>query len=335
MIGKYMHENRTIVFAVFLIVFSISAYGQESGPSVYPLTWQPVEYASRYEVVVEVLTRMNAWVEFARKTSETSSVEIPFFPGSYRFRVGAYDLKGDPSSSSNWEYFEVRAAQVIPVTPAENKPAAKNEPESPPALVETQPVIEHINQTVVYQNVTPPPIPEESEKSFFRIEFLYQPLIVLPFSDFNKPYSTMPIQLLGFGFRLAIMPLTTAIGVFGLEISPSWNFLSYNFSSATLYTHIITTQLLLIWQIRPFSRDTAINIRFGGGITNIVSRLESSQSSDTQKTKSASLSAGLSFIKFFNEYAFINAGIDYLHIFKKDDSTLNYLRPFLSLGVWL
>ena len=298
-------------FTILVLLLSIPAVGQENGPVVQRLSWLPVDYALKYEVVVEIHTRVNTWMEIFRRNVENETfVDCPLFIGSYRFRVGVYDLLGNPGPSTDWVYFERRSSQENTV-PVEAVPA-----ELPENIVRA---------------------PDESEKTIFRLEILYQPLIVLPFSDFNEIYATSPIQPLGFALRFSVMPYSTPAGVFGLELSPSWNFLANDILVTSRYTHIINTHISLLWQIRPFSRNSALNFRLGGGFVYISSHFGFNQQVSVVNVKAwnPSVAVGVSFISFLNKQLFLNAGLDYFHIFAGDNLSINYLRPVLSLGWWI
>jgi hypothetical protein len=290
---------------LFFFLTAAFGFGQEAGPLIQRLSWQPVDYASRYEVIVEVQAGTETWVEVTRKTSESETfIDCPLFRGSYRFMVEAYDLLGKPGSASGWTYFEVRAS--------------REETRAEPYSADTR------------------PIPEESEKTIARLEVLYQPLIILPFSEFNEIYATSPLQPLGFALRFSLMPLVTTIGVFGVELSPSWNYLANDILVTSRYTHILNGHLSLVWQIRPFSRHNGLNFRLGGGMSYVKSRFDFNEGRQVEnvKTWNPSVALGISFISFLNKQVFINAGIDYLHIFTSDNIMLNYLRPSVSVGWW-
>jgi hypothetical protein len=323
--GKQFFSMGKKLGMVLVFLFSSSIlclHGQEARPMVRRLTWQPVEYVSRYEVFVEILASTNEnsseWLEIIRKTSGTETyVDCLLFTGKYRIRVLSYDLVGNPGSSTEWVYFEVKAPP-----PAE----------SPEETVKTE--------TVVHS--PPPPQaqgregPEESEKSIFRLEALAAPLIILPFSDFNEIYSTSTVQPLGAALRFSVLPLVTGAGTFGIEILPAWNYLANDILHTSRYTHILGGHVSFVWQIRPFSRNTALDFRIGGGMTYISSRFVFNDGLDTDELDAwnPSLIGGISFVVFLNKSLFLDLGIDYYHIFTRDNMALNYLRPMIGIGCW-
>ena len=309
--------RRFFLCALFLLFpgLSLSAQG---GPVVHRLSWQTVEYASRYEVTVEVLTNGNRWIETARKTTEGETyIDCPLFTGSYRFRVSAWDLLGRPGSTTDWAYFEVRPREgPSPGAPPEGGGPVPGAPVLPFAPLREA--------------------PEESEKTPFRLELHWSPLFILPFSDFNEIYASSPVQPLGFSVRFAWLPLVTASGTFGLELIPSWNYLANDILHNSRYTHIVNGQAAAFWQIRPFGRSTAFLFRAGGGLSYVQSRFDFNDGRKIERLAgwNPSALAGASFLFFFNKVIYLNAGLEYFHILTADNPSLNYLRPSVGLGWW-
>jgi hypothetical protein len=318
-----------------LFLFTVSAFclhSQEGGPIVRRLTWQPVEYVSRYEAFVEILASTNEnaseWLEIIRKTSGTETyIDCPLFTGKYRMRVLGYDLVGNPGSGTEWVYFEVKAP--VPSAGAEGREETlKTETAAqvpPPQTVQAPPPQTQGSEA-----------PEESEKSIFRLEMLAAPIIILPFSDFNEIYATSTVQPLGLALRFSVLPLVTKAGTFGIDILPAWNYLANDILHTSRYTHILSGHGSFVWQIRPFSRNTALDFRIGGGMTYISSRFVFNDGLDTDELDAwnPSMIGGLSFVVFLNKSLFLDLGIDYYHIFTRDNMALHYLRPMIGIGRW-
>jgi hypothetical protein len=72
------------------------------------LTWEAVESAYYYEVVVEWLDDSGA--EVVREVTEAPFFDCSLFPGRYRYQVLVYNLLGRLASTSAWSEFEVLAA---------------------------------------------------------------------------------------------------------------------------------------------------------------------------------------------------------------------------------
>jgi hypothetical protein len=121
-----------------------------------------------------------------------------------------------------------------------------------------------------------------------------------------------------------------------VDILPSWNFLANDILHTSRYTHIFSTHISLVWQIRPFSQGTALDFRFGGGLSYISSRFVFNDGLETDNLKAwnPSIIGGVSFLNFLNKSLFLNIGIDYYHIFTLDNLALSYLRPVIGLGWW-
>ena len=305
-------------------------------PIVSRISWQPVDFVSRYEISVEIRTQPGVWLEIIRKSSEEEPfVDCPFFAGDYRFRISVYDLLGNPGSSTDWNYFEVRNLEPPPpeVKPEPAPaPVEETKKEVPPEAVSAVPVVQpqYIQPGL---GIIPP---QEDEKTIFRLEALSMPLVILPFSEFNEIYATSPIQLLGISLRFTALPLRTGAGIFGLDFTTSWNYLANDILHSSRYTNILNLQLSAVWQIRPFSQKTALDFRIGGGLNYIHSRFDFNDGriSENLDSWNASLNAGLSLVFFLNKSLFLDAGMDYFQIFTTDSAILPYLRPVLGLGWW-
>jgi hypothetical protein len=302
---------------LFLFASAGTLTAQEGGPVFRRLRWDPVEYASGYEVAVELLTASNEWVEQFRKTGITETfVDCPLFVGKYRFRVSALDLLGRPGPAAEWIYFELRARETEKAEAPEIPEPLRPERQAPP------------------EEQTPPgaiaePLPEET---LFSLELLYAPLITLTFSNFNDIYATAPFQPVGFVVRFTVHPLKDPHWGFGLE--PSWNFLSSEIHDKSRYTHVGVGHLFVVRLFRPGWRDLYINIRAGGGISCISSRFDFNSGLDIDRriswNPSASISVSLQ--SRISGSLFLDAGIEYFHIFSRDNALLNYLKPTIGLA---
>jgi hypothetical protein len=308
-----MKSNRTFVFALLLFAAVYTLTAQETGPVFRRLTWQPVEYASGYEVVAEILTASNEWAEQFRKTSGTETfVDCPLSIGKYRFRVSAFDLLGRPGSATEWIYFEMRAREPVQAPEQNPAPAASGEPGFPAVLPAAA-------------------FHREVEDSRFALELFYTPFIALPFSNFNDIYFTEPFQPIGFTGDFTVYPFK-AIRL-GLGLSPFWNFLATEIRLKSRYTHVTGSHMFAAWQIQPTGKSVYINVRIGGGFTYLFSRFDFNEGLDTTNHAAwnPSLNAGVSLQSRLRGPLFFDAGIEYFHIFSQDNIMLNYLRP--SIGI--
>jgi hypothetical protein len=330
-------------FFFFAAVQTLAA--QDGGPAFRRLRWQPAEYASGYEVMVEILTASNEWVEQFRKTTGTETfVDCPLFIGKYRFRVSAFDLLGRPGSTTEWVYFELRVREPPPAAGQEqarwDSPAGPVQTKAPPWTEEAEKT-----ETAVVQSggrdsletnaVLPEPLlPRTDEKSFFALELFYTPLITLVFSDFNEIYSTAPFQPVGFMVRFTAHPFKSSL--WGLGLAPYWNFLASEIHLKSRYTHVMGGHIFSAWRIQPGGKDLYITIRAGGGLTYLSSRFDFNEGEDIEEHNAwnPSASLGVSLQSRLIGPLFLDAGTEYLHIFSQDNLVLNYLRPMLGIGWW-
>jgi hypothetical protein len=319
------------VFLALLLAAALRAFAQEP-PVVSRISWEPVDFVSRYEVSVEVRVQTGSWLEITRKVSEEEPfVDCPFFAGDYRFRISVFDLLGNPGSSTDWNYFEVRSPVSKPAPP----PAARD------AISQTAPAPAP-PQTVPMIRPEPVPqapgfiAPEEAEKTWCRLEGLVTPLVTLPFGAFNEIYATSPIQPLGGSLRFTVLPLQTGFGTFGVDGMVSWNYLANDILHSSRFTNIAGLQVSALWQIRPFNRRTALNVRAGFAMDYIHSRFEFNDGriSHTLESWNPSVNAGAALLVFLNKSLFVDMGMDFVQIFSADVPSLSYLRPSLGLGWW-
>jgi hypothetical protein len=328
-----MNGKRAFFCILALLLFAVmqSLAAQESGPVFRRLSWQPVEYASGYEVVVEILTASNEWAEQFRKTSGTETfIDCPLFIGKYRFRVSAFDLLGRPGPSTEWVYFELRAREPEPAAEPESAVASPSDAGSEKSGGGDSPGREEAERP---ESAAPPAVPPspEDEKSPFALEFFYTPLITLSFSGFNEIYTTDLFQPVGFAARFTVHPF--ADPAWGLGLTPFWNFLATELHQKSRYTHVAGGHFFAVWR-QPIKRDMYINIRAGGGLTYIYSRFDFNEGLDitTQAAWNPSANIGVSFQGRLGGPLFLEAGIEYFHIFPRDNMTLNYLRPMIGIG---
>jgi hypothetical protein len=107
------------LLTAFLVLPPAQSRAQERGPGYYieetgegprfvqRLSWEPEEYASRYEVRVEKRDPAGNWAETLTEFTAGDFIEFSLPPGSYRYRVRAFDLLEKPSGNPGWINFEV------------------------------------------------------------------------------------------------------------------------------------------------------------------------------------------------------------------------------------
>jgi hypothetical protein len=73
-------------------------------------SWEPEEYASRYEVQMERRDAAGNWIRILEENTGDNFIELSLPAGSYRCRVRAYDLMGRPAGNPEWTPIEILPA---------------------------------------------------------------------------------------------------------------------------------------------------------------------------------------------------------------------------------
>jgi hypothetical protein len=111
-----------LLCAVLLVFSSPQAGAQERGAGFYVeetgegfrfvqrFSWEHEEYASFYEVTIQREESAGTWNTSFSEFTQDSYIEISLPPGSYRYRVRAYDLMENPAGNPAWQSFEILPA---------------------------------------------------------------------------------------------------------------------------------------------------------------------------------------------------------------------------------
>jgi hypothetical protein len=83
---------------------------EENGRFVQILRWRGSENALYYKAEIERLGK-SGWETAVNQKTETTFCEVSLAPGSYRYRVRAFDLLGRPGEAAEWILFEVFLAK--------------------------------------------------------------------------------------------------------------------------------------------------------------------------------------------------------------------------------
>jgi hypothetical protein len=131
-------EDRKYIILIFLTVIflfsGLTLYAQVSlsesqqgylidksgGELVFKqrLVWDKEEFASRYEVVIEIFSEQ--YNEYYREITDKNFIEISLSPGRYQYCVTPFDLLGQRGDASNWERLDVMTAfqpEITKITP--------------------------------------------------------------------------------------------------------------------------------------------------------------------------------------------------------------------------
>ncbi|MDR0655127.1 MAG: hypothetical protein LBG22_02335 [Treponema sp.] len=71
------------------------------------LSWEKTDYVYRYEITVEEQSGSGEYAEILREFRTENFIELSLSPGSYRYRIGVYNLLNRPAGISPWIPFRV------------------------------------------------------------------------------------------------------------------------------------------------------------------------------------------------------------------------------------
>ena len=289
------------------------------------LVWTADSNAMNYEVKVEVNDKGD-FKPVAHELTQESSITVTLPIGRYRCQVIPYDFLEKPGRASRWISFEVKSA-LSRERPA--KPADKT----------TQEI------SVNYA--------EDSGKKRFLPVDLYASAAWLPlipvYGQIEFSFVEKPTPL-GTGIRFGALYPGLEFFTPGLELTSSW-FVSTDTSTTVLPDTVyeqkksgnaFTVGLNAVAQ-KELASSMALAMRLGAGLA-----ISTEEKSDPASLKYAlppytkktvfywHTLIGVSFLYHFNQRVFFEAGIDYNHFFKTEESPGDQpgcIRPFLGAGV--
>ena len=303
-------KNFLLTVILFFCISSFPVLSQDN-TELQPVrfSWPEDEYALRYEVVIEKEVD-GRYLALLREFTSASFAEFSLGPGQYRCQVIPYDFLEMRGDESPWVFFEVLAAPIPEPIP---EPALV--PESiPESVPEPAPVPELFPEpAATITNEEKAPEAELFNPINFYLSAAWMPLLPI-YDDDNQFFARNP-SLIGAGIRFGVLyssPLNLNIG---LEAAASW----YAFNADSAFHHAVNAGLNLLVQKRRPDDKTALNYRLGAGLTLLEGR------------KCLHASLGLSFLIFPQEHFFLEAGLEYTHLFLSLPS--GYFRPMLGLGL--
>jgi hypothetical protein len=297
-----------LFFSALFFLLPQTARSQEERAAEAPkvlrrFSWEADEYASRYEVRIETLDSGGSWIESRTEVTQGDFIEFFFLPGSYRFRIQAYDLLENPTGSPEWIYFEV------PLPAPEQREAP-----GPGDSV---------------------PVPGADFADIF-ISLGYAPLIPL-YGALNELLedSVFPTGLYG---RLSFVPVKTdAVNIgFGGEVS--WTEFSTEYAGEK-FRYDVSGRLFgfacfVIFQ-KPLGRHVNFDFRLGGGLFSIMGfeKHGAENSSGEINALFPAVGGGAALQWLFTQFFFVELGAEYLHLFSVDDPSPGYCRPVFGAGL--
>jgi hypothetical protein len=168
----------------------------------------------------------------------------------------------------------------------------------------------------------------------FDISASYTPLIPLVTKEVAGRYFQNENVPFGFLMNINIIPINTSIFDIGIELRGGYSFLYVYTDRYELKGNIwnIDARLLVRW-LFP-NKTMAINIKAGGGLAfgefDFTYRI--GPPPEPKPSNYFTLSTGVSYMMFFKEALYLEAGADYMHYVAINDLANDYIRPYISAG---
>jgi len=266
------------------------------------LSWIGDNYTLQYEVIIE-RNENGDYLEILRNLTDTASIEIHLAQGSYRCKVIPYDILKKPGTGSEWTSFEIRTPVIPSVSEPENEEVAEIEFQS-----EEEPYfVYRISRRDLF-------ISPKTEKLFsIYIGASWMP--VVPIYGQNGLFLGKHLSLLGAGIRIGVLYTNMKYIDMGPELTGSW----YAINDGVQH-HSATAGLNLAVRMILPNEAMALSFRFGGGVTIPAGSIY------------FNLNLGASFIWYALEHFYLEAGMDYTHIFTRALPQAGALRPSLGIG---
>ncbi|MDR1970807.1 MAG: hypothetical protein LBQ46_02685 [Treponema sp.] len=160
----------------------------------------------------------------------------------------------------------------------------------------------------------------------------YRPLVSL-YGRINELLETR-FYPLGAYARLGFVPFKRRWGYMGLELEPTWNYLHLEKENFETVAHLSGAVIYGVFQQRLPNRAMILHFRLGGGIYGAFDYHFIFSRGDTEPITVLFpvIAAGASFQWFVKKPFFVEAGLDFVHLFSKDSHSPGYLRPYLGAG---
>ncbi|MDR1420943.1 MAG: hypothetical protein LBI86_11255 [Treponema sp.] len=136
-----MADSKRVFLVLLVLIPVISLFGEDGEGSsfriertlegerfIQRLFWDEAAYAYRYEVSME-REDAGTYTETLREFREENFIELSLAPGSYRYRIQAYNILNKPSGNSEWIYFTVFPAlqpELYSFTQAPSRPSGES-----------------------------------------------------------------------------------------------------------------------------------------------------------------------------------------------------------------
>ncbi|MDR1072562.1 MAG: hypothetical protein LBL45_02660 [Treponema sp.] len=160
----------------------------------------------------------------------------------------------------------------------------------------------------------------------------YKPALPL-YGRINELFATAFFPI-GVYVRLSVIPFKRSWGYIGFELEPSWNYFLITQGDYKIQFQMPGGTLYGVYQKWFSNRIMALNFRIGAGVYSIVDYRFIFNAGETKPMASLmpAIAAGLSFQWFVRKPFFVEAGIDFTHLFTVDNPSPGYLRLFAGAG---
>jgi len=138
----------------------------------------------------------------------------------------------------------------------------------------------------------------------------------------------------GFAARASFIPFKWNFGFLGVEISPSWSYLSTEQKGYKTSAHLVLVNIGGIYQYWLIKRELAINGRAGvgfAGIFNYHFEFSTGKTGDSINTAAFSFNLGASAQWFLFRQFFAEGGLDYIHV-AHSENPMGFIRIGLLGG---
>jgi hypothetical protein len=380
---------RLLFLAAPLLLLPLLLPGQELSPpetgGTYPsertgeeerfiqrLAWEEAKYVYRYEITVEEQTSSGEYAEIHREFRTDNFIDLSLPPGSYRYRIGVYNLLNRPAGLSPWIPFRVlravqpelfsfsretpeeiilRGANLVEGAEVRLRPAEGGGDMAPlaylpggeSARLRFREALPPGRYRVYVKNpggleasleitIAPPPVSPPAPPNFRSFYASAEYAPLIPLSGYLFEPLDGSFHPLGLSLRLGFIPLSQSWGDLGLELAPGWNMLKAD----AVEIHLGNFRLSGLYQRWFLDHTLSLVLRLGAGIILVSGTNRAEEDAASVFTWIAAAGGGLSlrwFLPVFHRKFFLEAGADYTHLFARD-SPAACVKPFVGAG-WI
>jgi hypothetical protein len=161
----------------------------------------------------------------------------------------------------------------------------------------------------------------------------YRPLFPL-YGLINDLFET-GIFPLGYYMRLSVIPFKYKWGYIGFELEPSWNDFQTKNDNYEVQAQMLGLAISGIYR-RWFSNQAVLlNHRLGGGFYPVIDYhfIYAVGNTEPKTILIPVVSVGLSLQWYIRKSFFVEAGMNFIHMFTVDNPSPGYLVPFIGSGI--